>query len=103
MIKASIATALAGLALLGLRLSGAVPFSVLLPLSLLALGVALYLAKSLPRFLQIFVGVLALVEVILAVLLMADALGMVTGALTGYVPPASMPVGATIFAFVILG
>jgi len=102
MVKASLAAGLLGLALFSFPMSG-VPVSFLLPVSLLGLAVALFLARDMPKFLKVFVSVLAGVEVLMAGLLVADAFGLVTGDLGGYVPPASMPVGATIFAFVIYG
>ncbi|MBM6596603.1 ABC transporter ATP-binding protein/permease [Microvirga pudoricolor] len=103
MIKAGIVAAVAGLALFGLRWGETLPFSILLPFSLLGLSLALVLSRSMPRFLQVFVFMLAMVEFIFAALLVADATGGITGDLKGYVPPVSMAVGATIFAFVIYG
>ncbi|MBZ6076128.1 ABC transporter ATP-binding protein/permease [Microvirga puerhi] len=102
MVKASLAAGLLGLALFAIQMGGA-PLSILLPLSLIGLAGALFLSRSMPKFLKVFVSVLAVVEVILAALLLADAFGLITGDLDAYVPPASMPVGATIFAFVIYG
>ncbi|QFU15702.1 ABC transporter ATP-binding protein/permease [Microvirga thermotolerans] len=102
MVKASLAAGLLGLALFAL-MSGGTPLSVLLPLSLIGLAAALYLGRSMPKFLRVFMAVLAFVETLLAALLVADAFGLIAGDLDGYVPPPSMPVGATIFAFVIFG
>ncbi|MCB8820450.1 ABC transporter ATP-binding protein/permease [Microvirga rosea] len=102
MVKASLAAGLLGLALFAVQLSGT-PVSLLLPLSLMGLAGALFLSRNIPKFLKVFVGVLTFVEVIMAALLLADAFGMITGDLGGYVPPASMPIGATIFAFIIYG
>jgi len=102
MVKASIAAGLAGLALLVLHISGSA-FSVLLPVAVLGLSGALFLSRDMPRFLKVFIAVLAAVEGILVALSLADTSGTMPGALAAYVPPASMPVGATIFAFVIYG
>jgi putative ATP-binding cassette transporter len=103
MIKASIAAAAAGIALLVLRLSEAVPFSILLPVAVIGLAGALVLARTMPRYLQVFIGVLAFVEGILVALSLANSFGFMSEELSGYVPPASMPMGATIFAYVIYG
>lgn len=102
MIKASIAAGLIGLALLGLQLSGT-GVSVLLPLAVLGLAAALFLARDIAKFLKVFILVLAGVEGILVALSLAQVFDAVPEVLINYVPPASMPVGATIFAFVIYG
>ncbi|MGO4572950.1 ABC transporter ATP-binding protein/permease [Microvirga sp. 2TAF3] len=102
MLKASLAAGLAGLALFAIQMGGA-SLSLLLPLSMLGLAAALFLARDMPKFLKVFVYVLAVVEAIMAMMLVADAFGFISEDLGGYVPPASMPVGATIFAFVIHG
>lgn len=102
MVKASLAAGLLGLALFAIQMGGA-PLSLLLPLSLIGLAAALFLSRDMPKYLKVFVSVLALVQVIMAALQLADAFGVITGDWAGYVPPPSMPVGATIFAFVILG
>ncbi|MET0428437.1 MAG: ABC transporter ATP-binding protein/permease, partial [Microvirga sp.] len=103
MIKASILAAAAALVLFALRLGASLPFSVLLPIALLGLSVALALSRTMSHYLKVFVGMLAVAEFILAGLQLADSAGLITGDLKGYVPPASMSVGATIFAFVIYG
>lgn len=102
MIQASIAAAAAGLALLALQWGGT-DISILLPVAVLGLSVALYLARSMAKFLKIFIIVLAGVEGFLVVLSLARAFGLVSDTFADYVPPASMPIGATIFAFVIYG
>ncbi|MCB5175469.1 ABC transporter ATP-binding protein/permease [Microvirga lenta] len=102
MVKASIGVGLAGLALLALYLSETT-VSVLLPLAVLGLGLALYLSRDISKFLKVFIWVLAGVEGILVALSLAGAFGSVPETLADYVPPASMTVGATIFAFVIYG
>ncbi|NIX78039.1 ABC transporter ATP-binding protein/permease [Microvirga terricola] len=102
MIQASIATAAAGLALLALQWGGT-DISILLPVAVLGLSVALFLARSMAKFLQIFIGVLAGVEGLLVALSLLRAFGLVSESFADYVPPASMPIGATIFAFIIFG
>ncbi|MBF9234947.1 ABC transporter ATP-binding protein/permease [Microvirga alba] len=102
MIQASIVAAAVGLALLALQVSGT-DISILLPLAMLGLGVALFLARDMPKFLKVFLSVLAGLEGILVALSLAQAFDAVPEMLVNYVPPASMPVGATIFAFVIFG
>src|SRR6478735_1793657 len=103
MIKASILAAVAALVLFALRLGASLPFSVVLPIALLGLSVALALSRIMSHYLKVFVGMLAVAEFILAGLQLADSAGLITGDLKGYVPPASMTIGATIFAFVIYG
>jgi putative ATP-binding cassette transporter len=102
MVKASIAAGLVGLALLALHLDNS-ELSILLPVAVLGLAAALYLARNIPKFLKVFIGVLAAAEAILVALSLANAFGVMPTILTDYVPPASMPIGATIFAFVIYG
>jgi putative ATP-binding cassette transporter len=102
MVKASIGAGLIGLALLALHFVEG-NLSLLLPLAVLGLSLALYLSRGIPKFLKVFIGVLTAVEAILVALSLADAAGTVPEFLAAYVPPASMPVGATIFAFVIYG
>jgi vitamin B12/bleomycin/antimicrobial peptide transport system ATP-binding/permease protein len=102
MVKASIGTGLVGLALLALHL-GRPELSILLPLAVLGLGLALFLSRDMPKYLKVFIAVLAGVEGVLVALSLADAFGVVPEILSAYVPPASMTIGATIFAFVIYG
>ena len=102
MVKASLAAGLAGLVLFALRFAG-VSLSLLVPLAVLGLGAALYLSASMPKFLRVFNGVLAGLEVIFVIMLLADAFGWVSEDLAAYVPPATMVAGGTIFAFLIYG
>ena len=102
MVKASLAAGLAGLVLLALRLGG-VSLSIVVPVAVLGLAAALYLSASMPKFLKVFNGVLAAVEVVLVLMILADAFGWISEDLAAYVPPASMLAGGTIFAFLIYG
>src|SRR5688500_219795 len=98
MVKASLAAGLAGLALFAIRFAG-LPLSLLVPGAVLGLALALYLSQWMPKFLKVFNGVLAVVEVILVLMILVDAAGWISEDLGAYVPPASMVAGATIFAF----
>jgi putative ATP-binding cassette transporter len=102
MVKASLAAGLAGLALFAIRFAG-LPLSLLVPGAVLGLALALYLSQWMPKFLKVFNGVLAVVEVILVLMILVDAAGWISEDLGAYVPPASMVAGATIFAFLIFG
>ncbi|WP_210496969.1 ABC transporter ATP-binding protein/permease [Microvirga antarctica] len=102
MVKASLAVGLAGLALFAIRFAG-LPLSLLVPVSILGLGAALFLSASMPKFLKVFNGVLAGVTLVLLSLILANAAGWFSEDLANYVPPASMLAGATVFAFIIYG
>ena len=93
MVKASLAAGLAGLVLFALRFAG-VSLSLFVPLAVLGLAAALYLSASMPKFLRVFNGVLAGLEVIFVIMLLADAFGWVSEDLAAYVPPATMVAGA---------
>ncbi|MGO4387343.1 ABC transporter ATP-binding protein/permease [Microvirga sp. 2YAF29] len=102
MVKAGIGIAVAGLALLMLHFNNP-ELSILLPVAVLGLAIALFLSRDMAKFLKVFLMVLAWVEGILVVMNLAATFGAMPEALADYVPPAYMPVGATIFAFVIYG
>jgi putative ATP-binding cassette transporter len=103
MIKASIAVGLTGLAVLIASLTGAAPVPVFLPLSSFVLAGILVVARDIPKFLRVFLGMLALTHVVLVALMMGASIGAITGDYTGYVPPPSSALGATAFAAIIYG
>jgi vitamin B12/bleomycin/antimicrobial peptide transport system ATP-binding/permease protein len=103
MVKVSIAAALLCLGVLAASLTGALAVPAYLPVSTLVLAGILYAARDIPKFLRIFVLMLALIHVILAALIAGAAVGLLTGDLAGYVPPPSAPLGATAFAAIIWG
>ncbi|WP_230532722.1 ABC transporter ATP-binding protein/permease [Microvirga roseola] len=100
MLKAGIAAGLASLVLFAIWFGGA-PFSSMLPTALLGLAAALIMSRHIPKFLKVFTAVLAATEALMVILAIADAYDVLSPAFIGYVPPASMPIGATVFAFVI--
>ncbi|HEX2726139.1 MAG TPA: ABC transporter ATP-binding protein/permease [Beijerinckiaceae bacterium] len=100
MILLSVLTALAGLTLLAVRVSGA-ELPLYLPAVSLALAAIVFLARRIPRFLRVIVGTLAATHILLLALLIANALGAVPEGYRDYVPPASMPVGAMAFSALI--
>jgi vitamin B12/bleomycin/antimicrobial peptide transport system ATP-binding/permease protein len=102
MIKASIAVAVVGLASLAVGLWGeGIP--AYLPISTLVLSAIVYLARAVPKFLRIFVAMLAATHVLFLALIFAGSSGLITGDYLGYVPPASSVLGAAGFAAVIYG
>lgn len=103
MVKASIALALIGLGVLGASLSGTVGLPFYLPLSTLALAGILLIGRDIPKFLRIFLVMLAVTHVVLVLLILGAVLGLITGDYTGYVPPPSSALGATGFAALIYG
>jgi putative ATP-binding cassette transporter len=103
MIKASIAAGLTGLAVLVASLSGAATFPYFLPLSSLVLAGVLFIARDVPKFLRVFLGMLALTHIVLVALITGAMVGAITGDYTGYVPPPSAALGATAFAAIIYG
>jgi vitamin B12/bleomycin/antimicrobial peptide transport system ATP-binding/permease protein len=103
MIKASVAVGLTGLAVLAASVSGTAAFPFYLPLSSFVLAGVLYIARDIPKFLRIFLGMLAVTHIVLIALIAGAVLGMITGDYTGYVPPPSAALGATGFAAIIYG
>ncbi|SCY87266.1 ABC transporter ATP-binding protein/permease [Microvirga guangxiensis] len=103
MIKASIALALIGLGVLAASLSGALEVPFYLPLSTLALAGILVIGRDIPKFLRIFLVMLAATHVVLVLLILGAVLGAITGDYTGYVPPPSAALGATAFGALIYG
>jgi putative ATP-binding cassette transporter len=93
MIKASIALALVGLGVLAASLSGAAGIPFYLPLSTLALAGILYVGRGIPKFLRIFLVMLAATHLVLLALILGAVLGAITGDYTGYVPPPSAALG----------
>jgi len=103
MIKASIALALIGLAVLGGSLTGVVGVPFYLPLSTLVLAGIVMIGREIPIFLRIFLVMLSATHVVLVLLVLGAALGAITGDYTGYVPPPSAALGATGFGILIYG
>ncbi|PVE26372.1 ABC transporter [Microvirga sp. KLBC 81] len=103
MIKASIALALVGLGVLGASVSGAVQVPFYLPLSTLALAGILMVGRDIPKFLRIFLVMIAATHLVLVLLILGATLGAITGDYTGYVPPPSAALGATAFGALIYG
>jgi putative ATP-binding cassette transporter len=103
MVKASTALALIGLGVLGISLSGAVALPFYLPLSTLVLAGVLLIGRDIPKFLRIFLVMLAATHLVLVLLVLGAASGLITGDYTGYVPPPSSALGATGFAILIYG
>lgn len=103
MIKASIALALVGLGVLAGSLSEGLQVPFYLPLSTLALAGILYIGRTIPKFLRIFLVMLTATHLVLVVLVLGAVLGLITGDYTGYVPPPSSALGATAFGAIIYG
>jgi putative ATP-binding cassette transporter len=103
MIKASIALALIGLGVLAASLSGALAVPFYLPLATLALAGILVISRTIPTFLRIFLLMLSATHLVLVFLILGATAGMITGDYTGYVPPPSAALGATLFAALIYG
>ncbi len=103
MVKASIALALVGLGVLGASLTGSVGLPLYLPLSTFALAGILLIGRDIPKFLRIFLVMLAATHLVLVGLILGAAAGLITGDYTGYVPPPSSALGATGFAALIYG
>ncbi len=103
MVKASMALALIGLAVLGGSLGGAVAVPVYLPLSTLVLAGILMIGRDIPTFLRIFLIMLSATHVVLVLLVLGAVLSLITGDYTGYVPPPSAALGATAFGALIYG
>jgi putative ATP-binding cassette transporter len=103
MVKASIALALIGLGVLAASITGLVELPFYLPLSTLALAGIVQISRSMPKFLRIFLVMLAATHLVLVMLILGAALGAITGDYTGYVPPPSSALGATGFAALIYG
>ncbi len=103
MIKASIALALVGLAVLGASVSGSLQVPFYLPLSTLFLAGVVLAGRSIPKFLRIFLVMLSATHFVLVLLILGAALGAITGDYTGYVPPPSAALGATAFGTLIYG
>jgi putative ATP-binding cassette transporter len=100
MIVLSAATAAAGLGLLAVSFFGT-ELPIYLPGVSLAMAAVVFLSRRVPRFLRVLVGMLAATQILLLALLVAAAGGLVPQGYEGYVPPASMPVGAMVFAALI--
>jgi vitamin B12/bleomycin/antimicrobial peptide transport system ATP-binding/permease protein len=90
-----------GLVLLALGAFTAADLPFYMPLATIGMGVVLYLARRIPRFLRLFVQILAGTHSVLVGLALFEAAGLVPAGFANYIPPASMPVGATAFAFLI--
>ncbi|WP_262268458.1 ABC transporter ATP-binding protein/permease [Microvirga yunnanensis] len=103
MIKASVALALVGLAVLLASLSGAAEVPFYLPLSSLLLAGIVFAGRTIPTFLKIFVVMIAATHLVLVALVVGAATGLITGDYTGYVPPPSAALGATAFGAIIYG
>lgn len=103
MIKATMGLALVGLGVLAASLTGALNVPVYLPLSTLALAGVVHVSRSIPKFLRIFVAMIAATHVLFVLLILGATLGVITGDYTGYVPPPSSALGATGFAAIIYG
>ncbi len=101
MIKASIGVAAVGLAVLAASLSGWGSFPLILPVITLATAGLLYVARGIPKFLRVFIAMLAGAHVVVVGLLVAAAAGLVPAGYEGYVPPVSTPIGASAFALLI--
>ena len=76
---------------------------VFLPVITFATAAIVYLARRIPRFLRVLVGMLAAAHMLLLAILLVAASGLVPEALAGYVPPVSTPIGASAFAALIYG
>ncbi|HVL72744.1 MAG TPA: ABC transporter ATP-binding protein/permease [Beijerinckiaceae bacterium] len=92
-----------GLVLLALGAFTGAELPFYMPLSTIGMGAVLYLARHIPRFLRLFVQILAGTHALLLGLAVLEAAGLVPARFVAYIPPASMPVGATAFAFLIYG
>jgi putative ATP-binding cassette transporter len=90
-----------GLALLALSLAGRGEFPVYLPLVTLATAGLVFLSRSIPKFLRVFVATLAAAHVLLLAILAVAWAGLVPKGYEGYVPPVSTPIGAFGFAVLI--
>jgi len=90
-----------GLALLALSLAGRGEFPVYLPLVTLATAGLVFLSRSIPKFLRVFVATLAAAHVLLLAILAVAWAGLVPQGYEGYVPPVSTPIGAFGFAVLI--
>ncbi|MFC1456689.1 ABC transporter ATP-binding protein/permease [Microvirga arabica] len=103
MIKASLVLALVGLGVLAASVSGAVDVPFYLPLSTLALAGVAFVGRAIPKFLRIFLVMLAATHLILVALILGARAGFITGDYTGYVPPPSAALGAAAFGAIIFG
>ena len=102
MIILSAATLAAGLVVLAAS-AFAADLPAFLPVITFATAAIVYLARRIPRFLRVLVGMLAAAHMLLLAILLAAASGLVPEALAGYVPPVSTPIGASAFAALIYG
>ncbi len=103
MIKASFAMGFLALAVLAARLSGGLDLPIYLPVATLLTAGILYLSRDIPKFLRIFICMLAGAHTLLLAIIIAAVSGFITGDYAGYVPPPSSPLGATGFAALIYG
>ncbi|MBB4040046.1 putative ATP-binding cassette transporter [Microvirga flocculans] len=103
MIKASLVLALVGLGVLAASLSGTVGVPFYLPLSTLALAGTVYIGRHIPKFLRIFLVMLSVTHLLFVALILGVTAGLITGDYTGYVPPPSAALGATVFGILIYG
>src|SRR5919107_1123239 len=83
MIKASIALALLGLAVLAASLSERVQVPSYLPLSTLALAGIVYISRGIPTFLRIFLVMITATHLVLVLLIFGAVLDVITGDYTG--------------------
>jgi putative ATP-binding cassette transporter len=85
----------------GRSLAGRGEFPVYLPLVTLATAGLVFLSRSIPKFLRVFVATLAAAHVLLLAILAVAWAGLVPKGYEGYVPPVSTPIGAFGFAVLI--
>jgi putative ATP-binding cassette transporter len=103
MVRASIVLAFVGMSVFWGSLSNAIAVPFYLPVSTLVLAGILYISRDIPKFLRIFLVMLAATHLVLVLLILGAGLDLITGDYRGYVPPPSSAVGATGFAALIYG
>jgi len=97
MILLSAITAAAGFIILaGIVFAADLP--VYLPVITLATAVLVFLSRRISRFLRVIVGTLAGAHILVLALLLAAASGLIPTGFEDYVPPVSIPIGASAFA-----